>query len=318
MKVGDDKLYKFVEKYIFKTIDNDDFKFIVIWGPLRKGKSSLALDIGYIVYGDWDKVLEATVMQLPEFLHRLKTKTPDAKWDKNKYHHRVPILIYDDMASWLNKAATRHDPMMDSFKQFLPTIGTELGVLLGTMDRAENLTQQIVLKYDIEILVKERGKFKIDRVTWRQDYYGWKPQFRKWHITYGEFNPVPEDIYRRYDERRTSLTQDLRESILDNMMRSRTWILKMLDEEDIIILGILRDIGAPTPDMIIKRAGDGVYNSERMKKLRRLGLLLPVYMNKNGKMLRYGTRRYTITEFGLRVLDEIKKEEEKRVVSSKP
>ena len=316
MKVGNDKLYNFVEKYILRTIENDDFKFIVIWGPLRKGKSTLALDISYIVYDeDWNKAWASVVMQLSEFIYKLKMKIPEGRWDKKKYHYRVPLSLYDDMASWLNKAATKNDPMMDSFKQYLPTIGTHLGILLGTMDRPENLTQQLVLKYDIDILVSTRGKFKADKVAWMKDYYGWKPIHHKRHIVYGEFYEVPEDVYRQYDERRMSLSEELRESILDNMMRSKSWIMKMLDEEDLIILRIIKDTGTPTPSVIIKRVGNEIYNRDRIQKLRRLGLVFPVYMDKNGKVMSpYGTLRYTLTDFGLRILDEVRKEE-RNVVS---
>jgi hypothetical protein len=99
------------------AVDNDEYMWIVVWGPPRSSKTTIAGWMLYSIYHDWSKVLNAFVTSLPDLIHKIKNGLPE-RWPTatKPCHMRVPILNYDDFGAKSNKASTQHDEAGTSSK----------------------------------------------------------------------------------------------------------------------------------------------------------------------------------------------------------
>ncbi len=220
-------------KDIKNAIYDDGYLWVVIHGPPRSSKSTLALWLAHQVYGDWDKVLDAIVFNLSNLMQRIESGTP-CRWPTiNGLHMRVPLVIYDDFGVHSNKADTQHSSAWDIFKGGFDCIGTELGILLATMVNAEEATSQLQNKYNAEITVKTKGHYKYDRVDWLQDFKGFRTRMKKTWIENGTFDPIPLEIYKKYDEMRKELTKEVFVRIKDALSNDNiSVLLRLIKPED--------------------------------------------------------------------------------------
>jgi len=234
-------------KMIRRAIINDDYLWIVIHGPPRSSKSTLALWIVWYIYNmDWEKTYQATIFNLQDLMHRIINGIPMRVPTKNKLHNRVPIILYDDFGVHSNKADTQHSTAWDIFKGGFDALGTEIGVLLATMVSAEEPTSQLQNKYNIEVTVYKKGFYKVDKVVWLQDYKGFRPKMKKWCIVEnGRFPKIPDKHYAPYDSKRTDLTKEVFVRIQDAITVDRLEIvLKMMKPSDLNLLKIIDKNGA--------------------------------------------------------------------------
>ncbi len=129
------------------AVDNDSYMWIVVWGPPRSSKTTLAGWILYSLYQDWNTMLKAFVYNLSDCLYKIKRGIPERWWTLNRLHLRVPALNWDDFGAHSNKAVTQYDEAWDHFKGGFDVLGTKLGVLVATMVDPLEPTFQIANKY---------------------------------------------------------------------------------------------------------------------------------------------------------------------------
>lgn len=229
---------------IRNAIYEDGYLWIVIHGPPRSSKSTLALWIAHQIYGDWEKVLDSVVFNLHTLIQRIDTGTP-CRWPTtNGEHIRVPLIIYDDFGVHSNKADTQHSSAWDIFKGGFDCIGTELGILLATMVNAGEATSQLQDKYNAEITVNRKGHYKYDRVEWLQDFKGFRTRMKKTWVENGKFPPIPKDWYKKYDQMRCELTKEVFIRIKDALSYDNMdYLLKLLKPEDEQLLRLISNKG---------------------------------------------------------------------------
>jgi hypothetical protein len=229
---------------IRSAIYDDGYLWIVVHGPPRSSKSTLALWAAYYIYQDWDKVLESIVFNLPTLMSRIESGSP-VRWPTtNKMHMRVPLVVYDDFGVHSNKADTQHSSAWDIFKGGFDCIGTELAILLATMVNAEEATSQLQNKYNAEVTVKTKGHYKYDKVEWLQDFRGFRTRMKKTWIESGTFDPIPPEVYVKYDKMRMELTKEVFVRIKDALsMDNVDTCIRMLKPEDLILLRYIDNKG---------------------------------------------------------------------------
>lgn len=283
------------------TVDHDAYMWIVIWGPARASKTTLAGHILYSLYKDWNIVLNAFVTSLPELIHKIKRGIPET-WPTvtEPTHMRVPALNYDDWGAKSNKASTQYSEAWDEFKGGFDVIGRRIGVLVGTMVDPTEPTFQIANKYTHEIRILRRGLYKYDSVEWEQDYRGWRPRARKRCQEINTFDPWPLEIYKQYDaEIREDLTDEVFMRIEDKLAETHVeHILKRAKPMDFQVLQLIVDRG-------VLRKDNEAYNKiekDTIIRLKSRNLITPIKVTAS----RYG---YDITNLGIEVLDAKKNAE---------
>jgi len=159
-------------------------------------------------------------------------------------HHRVPLLIYDDFGVHGNKADTQHSTAWDIFKGGSDAIGTDVGVILFTMVRANEATSQLQGKYNGIVTLETKGQFTYNRVKWIEDFYGYRTKIKKILTEKGEFDPVPKEVYERYDVERHTILAEVKQRMRDAMSTDNIdRILKLLHKEDEELLRLIYNKG---------------------------------------------------------------------------
>ena len=275
---------------IKNAIYDDGYLWIVIRGPPRSSKSTLALHAGYFIYKDWDKVLESIVFNLSSLMQRIETGKP-CRWPTtNGLHSRVPLIIYDDFGVHSNKADTQHSGAWDIFKGGFDCIGTELGVLLATMVNAEEATSQLQNKYNVEVTVNTKGHYKYDKVEWLQDFKGFRTRMKKTWIENGQFEPIPKDTYKKYDEMRMELTKEVFIRIKDALSYDNMdFLLRMIKPEDEQFLRLIDQKGPVCYEKATNQLGEQAKNTITRCKARNLIISL-----NTGN----GNNKYEISQLG--------------------
>jgi len=208
---------------LWHIINNDSWAWIPFWGPARCGKTTLAMLTMHKIYKNWEDVLEAIVFNLNGFIYKLQKGEPKLFPTTTKpTHMRVPILLIDDFASGCGKAKTRHEKSWDIVKGSWDVLGTRVGVILATMVEPTSPTSQLLLKYTGEVMVTrisdKKRIYKYDSCRREQDYSGWRARQKKDWIEEQTFQEVPLEVYKRYDEMRLSLVDEVFVSITDTMV----------------------------------------------------------------------------------------------------
>lgn len=294
---------------MYDIVMTDRWAFIVIWGEQRVGKSTLGLWIPYFLWRLldknllenelWERVYGSCVFNLSQLLYKLKDSAMPRVWDWKAHHKRIPIFLWDDFGAHSNKAVTQHEIAWDHFKGGFDILGTKFGVLVATMTSPEEPTSQIEHKYTHEIVVTSRGHYKYDKVSWQQDFSGWRPRHDKLWQQLHTFAEIPWERFKVYDDLRLGLADEVVERIEDSMADRTPQLLNRLTEGDIAILQELVDMG---PFQMRKRAE--WFKDEKKKieiKLKAHQLITTV---------RRGTQYdIDITRFGLDVLNSWKKKQ---------
>jgi len=285
---------------VWNAILNDLWMWVVVWGEQRTGKTSFKMQVAYEVYKDWDKVLQSFVFNLSGLLYKMDKGEPERVPTLNKLHMRVPLILFDDWGGSSNKAYTQYDKSWDIFKGAFDLLGTKLSVLMASMVDPSEPTYQLQQKYTHEIFITKRGVYKYDKVVWDQDFKGWKPRKRKEWIETNYFEPVPEDVYKTYDEMRLSLVDEVEQRIKDAMAESQTeTILKRLQPVDVELMQIITKRGQLSYDYLHDALPEKY--REALVRCKARNLLIPV---------RHGKKYwYDLTDLGLEILKQSQKVE---------
>lgn len=275
---------------IANAVLHDSWMNIVIWGQPRTGKTTLQMRLAYAVLQDWDLVLDSFVYNLIELLAHMERGIPCRVTSLNNLHSRVPFIMPDDLGAHGNKAKTQHERAWDILKGSIDTYGTQIAIWLSSMGNPDSLTEQLQSKYTHEIYVDRRGHAKYDVIEWQQNFSGWQPRRKKAWLQEFDFENVPMDVYKQYDEKRLQLVQDLNQLIKDAMVDDEAFkLLRRLERKDFELLGKLKD--APVLRVHITDEGFG----EVAKRCKARGLVIPT--RKPGITSYY----YDITDLGLEV-----------------
>jgi len=285
---------------IWNAILNDLWMWVVVWGSQRCGKTSFKMQVAYEVYKDWDKVLQSFVFNLSGLLYKMDKGEPERVPTLNKLHMRVPIILFDDWGGSSNKAYTQYDKSWDIFKGGFDLLGTKLSVLMASMVDPAEPTYQLQQKYTHEIFITKRGVYKYDRVVWGQDFSGWKPRKRKEWVETNYFEPVPDDVYKQYDEMRLSLVDEMEQRIKDSMVETQTEaILKRLQSSDLELMQLLLKHGPIDKHYKLDKLPEKY--REALIRCKARNLIIPI---------RKGTTYwYDVTDLGLEALKRLEKEQ---------
>jgi len=303
-----------IVKDVWYRVNYDRYMWIPIWGEPRTGKTTLALNLMFKIYKDWDDVLGAIVFDLSSLIYKLQKGEPRLFPTVVKpCHMRVPILLWDDFAAKAGKAQTQHEKGWDVFKGAFDTLGTRLGVLLATMVNPRSPTQQIMEKYTHEVYigVGSNGKrtYKYDKCRQQQDFRGWNMRQTKDWLEINTFDPIPLDVFQQYDEMRTSLVDEVFVSIGDAMAESSIeGLLKKVQPIDIQLLCLTEDLGPQHITKLKEKFGEAIRDSITRCKAR--SLITP---------LRKGPHYYVydITNLGLDLLKQVETKEQAEQVAPK-
>jgi hypothetical protein len=275
----------FEQSELFKIIRNEIFEdgylFGTVHGPPRSSKSTIGLWCGYSVYEDWNKTLQSCVFSLPSLVQHLKDGKPELWPTSNGLHNRVPFLLWDDaLVNGSNKAVSQHSTAFDEFKAAFDVLGTRLGVLLCTMVDASGLTSQLQGKYNFEVFVNSKGKYKLDRVIWKQDYSGFRVLMRKEWIENGTFEPIPRNVYLEYDALRQNLADESFVRLEDALaVDTVDQLLKILKPSDIALLRLIETRGPLKYDSAKSELGADYKNC--LTRCRARSLVLPTHLGNN-------------------------------------
>jgi len=285
-----------VVKDMIKAIENDLYMWVVIWGEPRTGKSMLGLMILYWIYRDWEKVLEAVTFNLSQTVYKIKHNLPEVWPTRNKLHMRIPALLWDDFGAHSNKASTQHDPAWDKFKGGFDVLGTKIGVLMATMVEPSEPTQQLQNKYSHELWCYGRGKVKYDRYYRLQDYKGFRSKGRKTWIDDFEFDPIPDEIFREYDQMRQALADEVLVSIEDTMVESGLdYLMRKLEPMDYQLMRIIKESGPIYHDRVYAEFGRDL-GKKILTRLKSRAVISPVRDPSTGYS------RYDMYEIGFEIL----------------
>jgi hypothetical protein len=275
----------FEQSTLFKDIRNaiydDGYIFGCVHGPPRSSKSTIGLLAGYSVYEDWDKVLAATVFNLSSVVQRMEDGKPERWPTTNGLHSRVPFLLWDDFGvGGGNKAESQHSFAWDVFKGSFDCLGTSIGVLLLTMVSAGEATAQLQGKYNIEVFVNKKGKYKYDKVQWLQDYSGFNTKMKKEWIENGEFDPIPMNVYKEYDMMRKDLNKQAFVRLKDALaMDTVDILLKILKPDDVRLLRLIESKGPIKYDTAKDSLGETYKDTLTRCKAR--SLVIPTNLGNN-------------------------------------
>lgn len=294
----------FEQSQLFKDIRSavfdDDYIFGTIHGPPRCSKSTMGLWCGYSIYEDWDKTFQATVFNLASVIQRMEDGKPERWPTSNGLHSRVPYLLWDDFAvGGGNKAESQHNYSWDIFKSCFDVLGTSIGVLMLTMVDAGSATQQLQGKYNIEVFITEKGKYKYDKVIWKQDFNGFRTIMKKDFIEVGEFSPIPMPRYKEYDEMRKDLNKQAFVRLKDAMsVDTVDALLKILQPDDVQLLSLIRQKGPVKYDLAKDKLGESYKDTLTRCKAR--SLIIPTNLGNNNYKL-------DLSSIGLDVLAALEK-----------
>ena len=290
------KDYPTVVRDMLSAIHDDRYMWVVIWGEARTGKSDLGLLILYYIYKDWKKVLNAITFNLSQTVYKLKHNLPELWPTRNLLHDRIPALLWDDFGAHSNKARTQHDLAWDTFKGGFDVLGTRIGVLMATMIEPSEPTQQLQNKYTHELWVFERGWAKYDRYRAQQDYKTFRPRGHKTWIDTFEFDLIPDDVFKEYDQMRQALADEVLVAIEDTMVESHLgYLMKRLEPLDIQLMRKIRDYGPIYHKKVYEEFGQDL-GKKVLTRLKSRGVISPV------RDLQTGYSKYDMNEIGFEIL----------------
>jgi len=285
-----------VAKDMINAIENDLYMWVVIWGEPRTGKSMLGLLILYWIYKDWQKVLEAITFNLSQTVYKIKHNLPELWPTRNKLHMRILALLWDDFGAHSNKASTQHDPAWDKFKGGFEMLGTKIGVLMATMVEPSEPTQQLQNKYSHELWIHSRGHAKYDRYHRLQDYKGFRSKGRKTWIDDFEFDPIPDDVFREYDQMRQALADEVLVSIEDTIIESGLeYLMRKLEPINYQLMRIIKETGPIYHDRVYAEFGRDL-GKKILTRLKSRAVISPV------RDLGSGYSKYDMNEIGFEIL----------------
>jgi len=276
----------------YDSVLSDDFNFLIFWGPARYSKTTLSGWVLHNLYNnDWNKVLQAITFNLDQTIDKIENGLPERVWTTNKYHSRVPGIVWDDFsATGGNKALSQYDTAFDELKSSFDVMGTSIANLMLTMLDPSSITNQLMWKYTSEVQLLNKGVYKYDKVFFQQDFRGWRTRIKKIPIEHNTFDKWPNWVYEEYDQIRMSLVPQAFQRIRDAQKLSKLdELLQTVNWEDLTALRRIQTLG-PVRNLDLAKyvsdlGGDGKNCTNRCKSR---NLLSPVRCGDNYWKLDFG------------------------------
>lgn len=281
---------------MWNAILTDSWMWIVVWGKPRTGKTTVQLKCAFDIYQDWDLVIQSCVFNLNNLLYKMKKGEPCRIPTLNRLHMRIPIILADDFGAQCNKAKTQHEQAWDIVKGAWDTFGTKVAIVMASMGNPSGLTQQLQDKYTHEVYVEKKGIAKYDTVQWYQNFGGWQAKQNKTWIHSFEFEPVPTEVYKQYDEMRLALVDELIQQIDDAQIENEgAKVFRRLTDKDVEFIELMFAKGQIQHEWFRKPENDKWL--EVLKRCKARGIIVPVR-----KETSYW---YDLTDFGFNLLTMI-------------
>jgi len=212
-----------LEDYIRDAIRNYGWESIVIWGPKGSGKSNLMLQIGYMVYQDWDLVLQHVIFEPSDFIRITKEGG------------RIPWLGWDDIGVHLPRTLYFTDrKLWSAFKRNWDAFRTNLSVFTFTIPVKTNVASFLLDDATGEIFIGKRvggsmiQVYEFQRWMWTIDYGAHDKanfqmiQVEKAPLPYtpeqsralnSKLPGVPKEVFKKYWEKRVELAEKARQDL---------------------------------------------------------------------------------------------------------
>lgn len=145
-----------------------------------------------------------------------------------------------------------------------------------------------------------KGHYKYDKVKWRQDFRGWTAQMSKDWIDEDEFDAMPMEVFRQYDELRMDLADEVLQVVEDSLVVTHMdSLVKRVQPDDLGLIRLIRERGP-----IHSKVVDTLNMKRALIRCKARGLVVPVRVK--GKYY-----KYDITDLSLELLQRKKQPTEK-------
>lgn len=202
----------------------DDFLLIIIYGPLRIGKSAYAMKVlGQVYEYYFGRPLSPDLVQ--DFMGFHPADVVD-RWIKIK--KRIPMYVWDDAGYWLY-SMDWNDPLLRAIQKYINVIGTDMNCLmLTTPDPTWILSKLLNMPGTLrgKIMKRDGSSIRDDKAKmYARLCRGYKPYRApdlkktgvnvKWEDDYSCL--IPQDVYDYYQPMRRGYTDLAKQAIIDKL-----------------------------------------------------------------------------------------------------
>jgi len=233
--------------YLRDAVENEGWESICIWGPKGAMKSNLMLQLGYLIYQDWDVVLDHVVFKPEDFIRITEERG------------RIPWMGWDDIGVWLSSSLYfTNRKMWSAMKENWDAFRVKLSTFICTAPRKDKVASFIVDDLSGEVLVGKRvgkeliNKYDCQRWIWETDFkkpdkckfdmvrvderfFPGTPETALKYEADDRFNHelpgVPAWVFRRYYEERRRLAEEARERLKVLIMQLESDSKELLPKE---------------------------------------------------------------------------------------
>ena len=218
------------------AVKKTGFENVVVWGKQGTGKSNLALQFSYAVYGDWDVALKRLILTPKEMVDLYRETRSKGK--------RIPLVILDDITTIFPKQLWFiNRELYTLLQQFVATVRERFSVIVTTTPLVQNLISSLADNITFEVAVFPSSQYLVERYAWLPDPDKPFSVLRKIVVERAPFqlHDVPSDVWDEYEERRWQITDTIVEKIeakLDSSNRaniSKEILSKILPTETEVI-----------------------------------------------------------------------------------
>lgn len=226
--------YRTIQSYINEAIANDGWEMILIWGEQGKGKSTLAMQLMYDVYGDWDIVLGHNVYKYDVFDDVVDE-------DAGKYG-RCKIVNWDDLGVHFSARTKRWDRDVQEFLDEFDAIRTRLAVLVGTVVQLSEPMKGLRNIATCEIKTMQRGFATFHKLIWMTHFKRAGEMFVHKRMEFCPvWGPLPNPIFERYKQQRELMVKEkhaARRELVVTRAKIKKVIERMDGDDTTLLLGI--------------------------------------------------------------------------------
>jgi len=224
-------------RLICKAFLNDDFILVIIYGPLRMGKSAYAMKVMGQVY-DYFYGKPLSVDLITNYMGFHPSEVVD-DWlsfgDK-----RIPMYVWDDAGYWLY-SLDWNDPLLKAVQKYMNVVGTDMNCLmLTTPDPTWILSKILNMPGTVRGQIFKRQGDSVDHPSWiyARRCRGYKPyrmpDLKKTGVNVlweDDFScRIPDEVYEYYYPLRHGYALRAKQSIVDMLKPKKKESDKSMDE----------------------------------------------------------------------------------------
>jgi len=211
----------------------DDFLLVIIYGPLRMGKSAYAMKVlGQVYEYYFNRPLSPDLVQ--QYMGFHPADVVDHWCEITK---RIPMYIWDDAGYWLY-SMDWNDPLLKAVQKYINVIGTDMNCLmLTTPDPTWILSKLVNMPGTLRGQVMKRDGDSVSDAPsklYARKCRGYKPYRSpdlkktgvnvKWDDDYSCY--IPDDVYSYYRPMRENYAQMAKDAIRKVLLKEKDKELK--------------------------------------------------------------------------------------------